>query len=263
MKKNELMTGDIVVMRSDLLAVVIRNEKEDYLLFQNGGWESLDDYNNDMVYVYDPDDDAVMQVYRVSSGGISFSDYEDEDPIYERDYAWVKPTEEEMAVAAEAARSEREVKGNELRALAEEDRKNNISIISQFYYGNRTGTEINRDHIDYFLRGYQGDYRPEWIKDVVRKTVLVPGTDNVVIVYDQTQEERYVNVDFPEIYAQDGAKYLDRWGEELKMHVSCEIPEIGFKIHTRCFACRMDQNGVFQSLEDADVEKFIHYFPAK
>lgn len=263
MKKNELMTGDIVVMRSGLLAVVIRNEKEDYLLFQNGGWESMDDYNDDMVCEYDPDSDAVMQVYRVPSGGISFSDYEDEEPVYERDYTWVKPTEEEMAAAVETARIEREAKEAELRTLAEETRKNNISIISQFYYGNRTGTEISREHIDFFLRGYQGYYRPEDIEDVVRKTILVPGTDDIVIVYDQTQEERYVNVDFPEIYAQDGAKYLDRWGEELKMHVSCEIPEIDFKIHTRCFACRMDENGVFQSLEDADAEKFIRYFPVK
>ena len=254
MKKNELMTGDIVVMRTGLLAVVIRNEKEDYLLFQNGGWESMDDYNDNMVCEYDPDSDAVMQVYRVPSGGISFSDYEDEEPVYERDYTWVKPTEEEMAAAVEAARIDREAKNTELRIQAEETRTNNIAIISQFYYGNRTGTEISREHIDFFLRGYQ---------DVVRKTILVPGTDDIVIVYDQTQEDRYVNVDFPERYAQDGAKYFERWGDELKMHVSCEIPELGFKIHTRCFACRMDENGVFQSLEDADIEKFIHYFPVK
>ena len=263
MKKNELMTGDIVVMRSGLLAVVIRNEKENYLLFQTGGWESLDDYNDDMVCEYDPDSDAGMHVYRVPSGGISFSDYEDEEPIYERDYTWTKPTEEEIVAATEAARIEREAKEAELRTQAEETRKNNISIISQFYYGNRTGTEVNRDRIDYFLRGYQGNYHPDDIEDVARKTVLVPGTDNIVIVYDQTQEDRYVNVDFPERYAQDGAKYLERWGEELKMHISCEIPELGFKIHTRCFACRMDKNGVFQSLEDADIEKFIHYFPVK
>jgi hypothetical protein len=89
MKKNELMTGDIVVMRSGLLAVVIRNSKEDYLMFQNSGWESLTDYTDDMVYEYD--NDAVMQVYRVTSGGISFSDYEDEEPVYERDYTWVRP----------------------------------------------------------------------------------------------------------------------------------------------------------------------------
>ena len=142
---------------------------------------------------------------------------------------------------------------------------NSIFIISQFFYGNRTGTEVERDWVDHFLRGHisHEHYSPIDIQDVVRKIVRVPGSENIVVVYDQTQEDRYVNVEFPEIYAEDGEEYLERWGEELKMHVSCEIPEIGFKIHTRCFACRMDENGVLQSLEGDDYKQFIHYFPAR
>ena len=142
---------------------------------------------------------------------------------------------------------------------------NSIFIISQFFYGNRTGTEVERDWVDHFLRGHisREHYSPIDVQNVVRKTVRVPGSENIVIVYDQTQEDRYVNVEFPEIYAEDGAEYLARWGEELKMHVSCEIPEIGFKIHTRCFACRMDKKGVLQSLEGDDYRQFIHYFPAR
>lgn len=142
---------------------------------------------------------------------------------------------------------------------------NSIFIISQFFYGNRTGTEVERDWVDHFLRGHisREHYSPIDVQNVVRKTVRVPGSENIVIVYDQTQEDRYVNVEFPEIYAEDGAEYLARWGEELKMHVSCEIPEIGFKIHTRCFACRMDERGVLQSLEGDDYKQFIHYFPAR
>ena len=92
MRKADLMTGDIVVLKTGSLGVVIRNEKEDYLLFQAGGWESLDDYSEDMIYQYSEDNtDAIMQVYRVSSGGISFSDYYDEEMVYERDYTWVRP----------------------------------------------------------------------------------------------------------------------------------------------------------------------------
>lgn len=142
---------------------------------------------------------------------------------------------------------------------------NFIFIISQFFYGNRTGTEVERDWVDHFLRGHisREHYSPIDVQNVVRKTVRVPGSENIVIVYDQTQEDRYVNVEFPEIYAEDGAEYLARWGEELKMHVSCEIPEIDFKIHTRCFACRMDENGVLQSLEGDDYKQFIHFFPAR
>lgn len=145
----------------------------------------------------------------------------------------------------------------------EEKRKESIFVISQFFYGNRTGTEIKRENIDYFLHGYLGDCIPERIKDVNRKTVKVPGSENIVIVYDQTQEDRYINVEFPEIYAREEKRYLKDGGEELKIHVSCEIPELGFKIHTRCIACRIDENGVLQSLEDGDGEKFIAYFPIK
>ena len=144
-------------------------------------------------------------------------------------------------------------------------KNDSICIIAQYFYGNRTGTEIRRDWIDHFLRGHisRALYGSEDVKDVVRKVVHVPHAEDIVIVYDQTQEDRYVNEEFPKIYAQDGAKYLERWGEELKMYVSCEIPEIGFKIHTRCFACRIDENGVFQSLEDDDYKQFIHFFPAR
>ena len=142
---------------------------------------------------------------------------------------------------------------------------NSIFIISQFFYGNRTGTTIDRDWINHFLRGNLSRelFDDEDIQDVVRKILRGPGSANIVIVYDQTQEDRYVNEEFPETYARHGAKYLERWGEELKMHVSCEIPEIGFKIHTRCFACRMDEDGVFQSIDGEDYKQFIHFFPAR
>ena len=146
-----------------------------------------------------------------------------------------------------------------------ENRNDSISIIAQYFYGNRTGTEIRRDWIDHFLRGHISRelYEHKDMRDVVRKTVSVPGSDNIVIVYDQTQEDRYVNVEFPEIYARDAEDYLAHTGRELKMHVSCEIPEIGFKIHTRCFACRMDENGELQSLKENDYKHFIHYFPLR
>lgn len=141
--------------------------------------------------------------------------------------------------------------------------EDSIFVICQYFYGNRTGTEINRNEVDYFLRGYisREYFRTEDIRDVARRIVHVPTSENIVIVYDQTQEDRYTNEEFPEIYARDGAEYLARWGEELKMHVSCEIPEIGFKIHTRCFACRIGEDGVLQSLEKDDYKHFIEYFP--
>ena len=117
-----------------------------------------------------------------------------------------------------------------------------IFILAQQFYGNCTGTEIQREEADYFLRGYMGIGGPEDVKDVVRKTVTVPGTDNVVIVYDRTQEEQR---------------------PEWMTQVSCEIPELDFRIYTRCFACRMDAGGVLQSLEKEDVKMVCKYLPCK
>ena len=87
MTKNDLMTGDIVVLKSGNVGVIIKNEKEDYILFQDSGWECLDDYSDDMKYLYPADEnseDAIVRVYRAVSSGLGFLDYEDEEPIYER-----------------------------------------------------------------------------------------------------------------------------------------------------------------------------------
>ena len=142
---------------------------------------------------------------------------------------------------------------------------NTISVIAQQFYGNRTGTEVNRDEVDYFIRGCLSRevYKFEDLSTMDRRIVRVPGAEHIVIVYNQTKEDKYINVDFPEEYELFGAQYREDTGREMTMHISCEIPEIGFKIHTRCFACRMDENGVLQSLQKDDYKHFIHYFPEK
>ncbi len=243
MLKKDLMTGDIVVLKSGNVAVVIRNEREDYLIFQNSGWEILDDYSEDMVYLYD--DDAIVRVYRPQTGGISFADYEDEEPIYERDIDTV--TNEKTDTS----------ENDETHPEDGSKSSNSIRIIAQQFFGNRTETTINRAEVDFFLKGILDPelYRNEDL-NADRRIVKVPGTDNLVIIYDQKQEDEYVNVDFPKMYAE----YFDRYGEELKMHVTCEIPEIGFKIHTRSFVCRIDINGGLQSIGDGDDVFMLNYF---
>lgn len=117
-----------------------------------------------------------------------------------------------------------------------------IFIITQAFYGNRTATKINREEINFFLRGILSpEFLPDGANMVDRKVVRVPNTENLVIVYDQTQED-------------------ERIASEHTKYVSCEISEIGLKLHTRCFACRIDENGELQSLEAGDGEKFIEYF---
>lgn len=138
---------------------------------------------------------------------------------------------------------------------------NTIKIITQGFYGNRVATEIKRENVNFFLKGILSpELFPEGDKNVDRKIVRVPNTDNIVIVYDQNEEDEYVNKDFAEIYKRSGAEYKEHTGKEMTMYVSCEIPEINLTLHTRCFACRIDENGELQSLENGDGKYFIDYF---
>lgn len=121
-------------------------------------------------------------------------------------------------------------------------KNNTISIIAQHFYGNRTATEIRREDVDAFLLGYTSSTDLSLMGESVdRQIVKVSGTDNIVIVYDKNQENETI-------------------ARGYTNNASCEIPELGFKIHSRCFACRIDENGELQSLEKGDGEKFIDYF---
>lgn len=256
MKKTELLNGDFVVLKSREVGLVIINSDESYIVFENRGWEDLEEYDENLVHTYE--DDAVMQIYRGPHG---FNELIDEPPVYERDESWIGPIDEayhEMLVRIENSEAAN-------RQRYAESHKDYISVVSQLFYGNRTSTEIKRDRVDNFLRGQLSEelYGENDVKDVSRKMVHIPGFDNIVIVYDQTQEDKYINEEFPEIYDREAVEHLARYGEELKMHISCHIPELDFTLHTRCFACRVDEQGVLQSLVDGDVENFIEYFPVK
>lgn len=139
-----------------------------------------------------------------------------------------------------------------------------IEIIAQCFYGNRTGTNVKPENIDAFLKGWTDVqyYDPE-TEPVNRKLIHVPADENVVIVYDRIEEENYLTVEFPETYELIGKSYKEGTGRELTPYVSCHIPELDITLHTRCFACRIDENGNFCSLRPGDVRKFIDYFPVK
>ena len=243
MKKNELMNGDVVVLSSSSVAVVIGSGEDAYLMFQNSGFEFLDDYYNDNLICEDFDD-SIMKVFR-SNGGFGFDAINEESPIWERNDAWVRPTVEEHTPVQPQT----------------DKREDLIDVIAQQFYGNCTYTSIRRDDVDFFLKGIISSelFCSEDVA-VDRRIVRIPGFDNLAIVYDQIQEDRYVQVEFPALLAQKGEHYRQRWGEELPMQVSCKIPQLGFEIHTRCFACRIDEAGNFQSLRLEDSTPVIMCF---
>lgn len=259
MTKKDLMTGDIIVNRSGYLGVILKDE--DTVLYQLIGSDSLSEFNDDLTFDdEDYRDGDIMQVYR----GNTFLDVDnnEEAPIYQRDYSWHRPSKEEREAYEKALEEERQKNLDEMRKAESGKKDDSIFIIAQQFYGNRTGTEIRRDSINFFLKGILSPILfPGDDKTVERKMVTVPNTDNIVIVYDQNQEDEYVNVEFPEMYKRHAAEYKEHTGREFTMQVSCRIPELDFEIHTRCFACRIDENGELQSLESGDGKMLIEYFP--
>lgn len=84
MKKTDLMTGDIVVTRNGELGVIIL--EKDIILYQNSGMDSLSMFTDDMLSEEGETDWDIEKVYRAEGGSaISFYDYKDCDPIYERE----------------------------------------------------------------------------------------------------------------------------------------------------------------------------------
>ena len=122
-----------------------------------------------------------------------------------------------------------------------------ISIISQAFYGNRTGTEIRRENIDRFILGYQTDDFD--VTEPVDRTIIhLPGSDNLVLIYNKYQEKERLQVK-ERAFREDG--YI------LKPLAS--IPELNLDIYSRCIVCRMNDVGEFESLGKGDSEIWNRY----
>ena len=122
-----------------------------------------------------------------------------------------------------------------------------ICIISQAFYGNRTGTEIRRENIDRFILGYQTDDVD--VPEASDRTVIhLPGSDNLVLVYNKYQEEERLKV-------KERALREDNY--VIKPLAS--IPELDLDIYSRCIVCRMNAAGEFESLGEGDFEIWGRY----
>lgn len=245
MKKNELMNGDIVVLSSGNVAVVIGEGKDAYLLFQYGGFEFLDEYYDDELY-NEMDEDMVMQVFR-SNGSFGLEGVDQEVPIWERDESWECPTEQEREEQHRIAVEQREAELEDSLERMAEARKDMIFIIAQGFYGNRTGTEIRKEDIDGFILGYQSSGalvdRP-----VDRAVIHLPGSENLVLIYNKDREA-------------DWMEMKERAIRESNYIIKplATIPEMDLEIYSRCIVCRMTADGVFESLDEGDYEIWGRY----
>lgn len=112
-----------------------------------------------------------------------------------------------------------------------------IFVIAQAFYGNRTGTTIKREDVDCIILGYLDSSLVNH-EQIDRTIIRIPNSDQLVLIYNKYQEA------------------LKNKGKHKPLAV---IPEEHIEIYSRCIVCRMDENGVLQSLQDGDSEKFMKY----
>ncbi len=122
-----------------------------------------------------------------------------------------------------------------------ENKNRLIKVVSQAFYGNRTGTEILPEDIDRIVLGWLDKQLFLSMNEKIDRTVIkVPGTEQLVLIYNKYQEERKL---------EQMKKYL-REGHNVKP--LAVIPEMGIELYSRCVACRMDQDGNLKSLVKED-----------
>lgn len=126
-------------------------------------------------------------------------------------------------------------------------KKDNIRIIVQGWYGNRTGTEIGKDDVDEFICNGSIDSMLGH-KEIDRIVVRIPDSDQLVLVYDRYSEEERLA---------DKERYFKEEGYVL--NPLAFIPEQNIEIYSCCIVCRMDENGELLSLQKGDWNKFEKY----
>ena len=132
-----------------------------------------------------------------------------------------------------------------------------IAILIQQFYGNRTVTFINPDEFDAIMLGCLDK---KWFEErhdrekIDRTIIRVPDTDNVVLVYNKYQEEERLK----ELQHFIQEVYKNRY----RFNPSAVIPEMGIVLFSRCIACRINEDGALISLEKEDYTKVVQYLTA-
>jgi len=121
-----------------------------------------------------------------------------------------------------------------------------ISIITQAFYGNRTGTEIRTDEVDRFILGHLDDFP---FDDPIDRTIIrLPGSENLVLVYNKFAEQN-------ELARKDE---LLR-SENYVLKPLATIPEMNLEVYSRCIVCRIGSDGELESLGEGDFEIWGRY----
>jgi len=123
--------------------------------------------------------------------------------------------------------------------------KNNISVIAQAFYGNRTRTSVCLENIDDLILGFMDEMLK--IDEKIDRTVMpLPGT-NCVLIYNKFQEEKMLQYK-DEAFEKDG--YI--------LKSVAYIPEQGIELYSRCIVCGLTDDGALTDVP-FDEHKIFDY----
>lgn len=130
-----------------------------------------------------------------------------------------------------------------------ETKREMMYVMFQALYGNRVVFRIPEEDVDMYIQGCMSrkDFNPERNK-IDRTIVPLPGTENLVLIYNKYQEERRLKRD---------EERLRVTGHEAKP--LAVIPELDLKIYSRPAVCRISEDGHLESLQPEDMEASCKY----
>ena len=108
-------------------------------------------------------------------------------------------------------------------------------------------TEISLENMDRFILGCL-DSSSKIREPIDRTIVHLPGSDNLVLVYNKFREEKRLR---------EKERLLEEENYELKPLAI--IPELDLTLYSRCIALRMDKDGNFSSLQNGDGRILVKY----
>lgn len=252
--KKDLRSCDVVVLRDGWLGIVVESRNELVIVYQTGGFDTLDEFDDDLLNATHFEDEKqfdIMAVYRSPGVGNGFELYYEEEMVFCRDETWEDPN---IPILEEKHRKEREIYDAQRAAKyaampkAEKPKQDVIHVMVQAFHGNCVITMVDTEDVDRLIHGDLTYMDME----VDRKTIHIPDHENLVILYDAGEEkrlrERFAKLMKERVTESGGPKPL------------CVIPQYDVQIYSRPLACRMDENGKLLSIEEEDIEIICRYF---
>ena len=127
-----------------------------------------------------------------------------------------------------------------------------INVLAQAIYGNRTEIAVKMENFDALMSGWL-DYKLfDAKREKIDRTIVHLPNDKsgkVVVVYNKYHEEEQIV---------NNKRSFEERGYTAKP--LCSIPELNLEIYSRCFLCRIDDNGELQSVQPEDIELVENYF---